>query len=767
MSKSMLVNVTAEEENRVAIVENGVLDIFEIETLSRENLKGNIFKAIVEGVNPALEAAFVNYGGERAGFLPLDEVNFKFYPSRNGGAGGKGRGARITRHLEKGMEVLVQVIRDSFGNKPPTLSTYYSLPGRYLVLMPGADAAGISRKIEDEEHRDRLRRILDGLTIPEGFGVIVRTAGIEVSPAELQADLEALLELWRNIERAGQNARAPSLVFQERDLVLRTIRDYFTSDIEEVLIDDEAAYHRARKFFEAHMPDKAGLVKLYTGDKPIFSKHNLEDQIERIYKRVVQLKSGGSISIDQAEALTAIDVNSARSVRSANSEDTAARTNLEAAEEIARQLRLRDIGGLIVIDFIDMESSKHIRQVERAFADAMSRDKARYDVTRISKLGLMEVSRQRIKSTKASSSFMECPTCGGDGTVRTPEAAARAAFRKIQARIARGDIADVKVYLPPEAGIYLLNQKRDDLARLEARQKAHVEVVLEARMKPHQFEIEEVRREQTEAAPIVTADTVDQALAAGTLVPAVRAAEAPETPAAVAADAATAGVKKRGRRRRRRRRGHGPEIAAPAEGSAAPAEPVPAATWPRTAPPAPEGSGAPAESATGADEDAPVFSEGPETDETSSAGPREAAGLSAGASLPRVADLPLAGPAPAGQHRRRRRRRRHRGRGGRDPHQEASPGSPRPSGRPALQVSEGSRQHAPAGGGNGSTDERARGSPAWLETPSPAAPPQAPPARAADGGRDTGAAARSSEPGPATGDDDKPRRRWWRRALRG
>jgi len=291
MSKSMLVNVTAEEEHRVAIVENGILDVFEIEALSREHLKGNIFKAVVEGVNPALEAAFVNYGGDRAGFLPLDEVNFKLYPSRGEGAG-KGRGARIARHLEKGMEVLVQVVRDSYANKPPTFSTYYSLPGRYLVLMPGADAAGISRKIEDEDQRGRLRRILDDLTVPEGFGVIVRTAGMETSPRDLQIDLEALLELWRSIEKASQQIKPPALIFQERDLVIRTIRDYFTSDIEEVLIDDEPTYRRARKYFEAHMPDLLQVVSLYTGDKPIFTKHNLEEQIERIFKRVVQLKSG-------------------------------------------------------------------------------------------------------------------------------------------------------------------------------------------------------------------------------------------------------------------------------------------------------------------------------------------------------------------------------------------------------------------------------------------------------------------------------------------
>ncbi|HXH27560.1 MAG TPA: Rne/Rng family ribonuclease, partial [Candidatus Polarisedimenticolia bacterium] len=507
-----LVNVTAEEEHRVAIVDNGVLDVFEIETLSREHLKGDIFKAVVEGVNAALEAAFVNYGGGRAGFLPLDEVNFKLYPSRGGGTG-KGRGSRINRHLEKGMEVLVQVIRDSFANKPPTFSTYYSLPGRYLVLMPGADASGISRKIEDEDHRGRLRKLLSELQVPEGYGVIIRTAGMETTPVELQADLEALVELWRTIERASTQVKAPSLIYQERDLVIRTIRDYFTSDIEEVLIDDDPTYQRSRKFFETHMPDKAGLVKLYTGDKPIFSKHNLEEQIERIYKRVVQLKSGGSISIDQTEALTAIDVNSARSVRGASSEDTATRTNLEAAEEIARQLRLRDIGGLIVIDFIDMESSRHARQVERCFSEAMGRDKARYDVTRISKLGLMEVSRQRIKATKASSSFMECPTCSGDGTVRTPESAARVAFRKIQARVARGDLSEAQVFLPPEVAVHMLNHKRDDLQRLEQRHKVWIEVLPEPRLKAHQFEIEEVKKDEAEITPIVTADTVESALA--------------------------------------------------------------------------------------------------------------------------------------------------------------------------------------------------------------------------------------------------------------
>jgi len=758
MSKSMLVNVAAEEEYRVAVVVDGVLDLFEIETLSRENIKGNIFKAIVEGVNPALEAAFVNYGGERAAFLPLDEINFKIYPSRNEGAAGKGRGSRITRHLEKGMELLVQVIRDSYANKPPTLSTYYSLPGRYLVLMPGADAAGISRKIEDEEQRGRLRRILEGLTIPEGFGVIVRTAGMETSPRDLQADLDSLLELWRNIQNASQEARAPSLIYQERDLVIRTARDHFTSDIGEVLIDDEPTWKRLRRFFEAHMPEKAELVKLYTGDKPIFSRHNVEDQIEQIYKRVVQLKSGGSISIDRTEALTAIDVNSARSVRGGSSEETATRTNLEAAEEIARQIRLRDIGGLIVIDFIDMESSRHIRQVERAFAGAMSRDKARWDVTRISKLGLMEVSRQRLKSTKSESSFAKCPICSGDGMVRTPESAARAAYRKIQARVARGGVAGATVYLAPQVALYLLNHKRDDLARLETRYGLSLEVVPQEPMKVDQFEIEEIRREEPEVTPMVTADAVDEAMAGGTFTPpplqpplvVVEPAREGRTgrepregrmpregrPAREARDDREAGA---GRGRRRRRRGRGGQAPGVSPGGASPAA-------------TPSESSAP----EFASADLPLFVEGPDS-APGETGPESA----------RSAAEP--GPSTQeGDQQGRRRRRRRRGRGRHRDQEAATAGqstaAPAPRGR-----EERPRFHEPHSGRHGG--------PAAV---TPTAPRLAEPA-SADGGpfgrrneertAPVAPLAESHGSQPSTGESadpasDRPKRRWWRRAFK-
>jgi ribonuclease E len=754
MSKQMLVNVTAEEENRVAIVDNGTLDAFEIETLSRENLKGNIYKVTVEGLNPALEAAFVNYGGERAGFLPLDELNFKIFPAREGG--GKGRAARITRHLDKGMELMVQVVRDAFGNKPPTMSTYYSLPGRYLVLMPGADAGGISRKIENADERGRLRSILDSLTIPAGFGVIVRTAGMETKPRDLQADLESLVELWRTIEAGGQNVHAPALIYQERDLVIRTIRDYFTSDIEEILIDDDPTYRRAVKFFEAHMPDKVDLVRLYTGDRPIFSKHNVEDQIERIYKRVVQLKSGGSISIDQTEALTAVDVNSARSTRSAGSEETAARTNMEAAEEIARQLRLRDIGGLIVVDFIDMDSPKHRRQVERAFGQAMARDKARYDITRISKLGLLEVSRQRIKATKASSSFMSCPTCAGDGSIRTPEAAARAAYRKIQARVIRGDTSEVKVFLPPDVAMHLLNAKRDDLVRLESRYKVQVTVVPEERLKASQFEIEEIRREESEVAPVVTAETVDRAMAEGTIPPVIRPVEPPPEPIAVPPPsaegrAAAVGEGPRRRRRRRGRRGRGdrpgPDQAAGPGGVTEGRRPAPA------------GGHQDETIAAAGGEERPVFSEGPE-DEVDGPGEELSGPPDTRGRDPQPTGAETAGgrpgDGPGGRRRRRRRRRR----------------GPRPVAEGGIPAGAVHRHgaHRVTGTGPGPSGN---GSPAGPEPPPPAAWAEAPPLPPETHDRSWSAPGPDSsethapDPGGAAPDDaTKPRRRWWRRPFR-
>jgi ribonuclease E len=494
MSKVMLINVTHAEESRVAIVENGVLDTFEIETLNRESIKGNIYNGVVEGINTTLNAAFVRYGNDRPGFLPMDEINFKNVPLLRGRED-TGHRHHIRDRLERGQKLLVQVIKDGFSTKPASLSTYYSLAGRYLVLMPGSDSSGISRKIEDGEQRERLRKIVEDLKVPDGFGVIVRTAGFDVSRTELHRDLKYQLKLWDNILKTSGSQGHPSMVYQERDLVLRTIRDYFTQDISEIHIDSKEMYEKARLFFQEVMPAKKRILKLYTEDRPIFTRYNLEEQIETIYKRRVTLKSGGEIVIDGTEALTAIDVNSSKSKRESNIEDLATATNLEAAEEIARQLRIRDIGGLIVIDFIDMRSQKNIREVERALKEAMRRDKAKYDITRISKLGLLEISRQRLKSEKAAGSYVACPTCGGHGLVRTTESAALAVLRKIHARVPRGDLAAMKVSLPPDVAIYLLNNKREDLAGLEHRYKTRISIAPVPTLRPHQSDIELTSRE--------------------------------------------------------------------------------------------------------------------------------------------------------------------------------------------------------------------------------------------------------------------------------
>ena len=400
MSKTMLVNVRHVEESRVAILEDGVLEAYEIETVNRSSIKGNIYNAVVESVHPSLEAAFLKIGPDLKGFLPLDEVNFKLLPAR----AERGRGGRISQHLHQGQKLMVQVVREPFAGKPPSVSTYFSLPGRALVLMPGVDSAGVSRKIADGKQRDRLKQIIDELNPPEGFGLIVRTAGVGQTKTELQRDLKYLLRLWESVQKASMGSTFPGLVYRERDLVIRTIRDYFTPDIREVWIDSEETYERALEFVKDVMPTKAKIIRHYTGQRPLFNKYNLEEQIESIYKRRVQLPSGGEIVIDGTEALTAIDVNSARSSRSGDAEENVTQTNLEAATEISRQLRLRDLGGLVVIDFIDMYQMRNKKKVEKRMKEAMKGDKAKHDITPISRLGLMEIARQRIKGEKMAAS---------------------------------------------------------------------------------------------------------------------------------------------------------------------------------------------------------------------------------------------------------------------------------------------------------------------------------------------------------------------------
>lgn len=497
MSKLMLINVTHAEESRVGIVTNGVLTAFEIESFSREHLKGNIYRGVVHRIHPALEAAFVDIGAERDAFLPLDEICFRNLanqPERGEGAtNGNGEGrrqVRIQEVLKPGDEILVQIVKEEFATKPPTLSTFYSLPGRYLVLLPGSEDAGISRRIEGDD-RQRIRDLIDELNPPEGYGIIVRTAaGLDYGARELQRDLTYLLRLWDSIRQTAGTRRAPALVYREHDLVLRNIRDYFTPDVDEIWVDNEEVYERAREFLREVMPGKEEVLRLYNGDKPIFSQFDVESQIESIYKRRVGLRSGGSIVIDGTEALTAIDVNSGRSTRGSSQEETAFRTNREAALEIARQLRLRDVGGLIVIDFIDMRNPQHIAEVERTLRQAMHEDKARHEVARISQFGLLEVSRQRLRPAAAATSYLACPMCEGYGLVRTTESAALVGLRKIHNRIAKGDVASMRAVFPQDVGLYLLNQKRDDLALLERRYATRIQVAFSENLMPHQFESE-------------------------------------------------------------------------------------------------------------------------------------------------------------------------------------------------------------------------------------------------------------------------------------
>jgi ribonuclease E len=572
MQKVMLINVTHVEESRVAILEDGVLAAYEIETTNRSNIIGNIYNVVVENVLTSIEASFVKLGSDLKGFLPLDEVNFKLLPSRGDGRG-KGK---IIQHLHSGQKLMAQVVRAPFSGKPPTITTYFSLPGRYLVLMPGVDAAGISRKIEDAKQRERLKKIAGELNPPEGFGLIVRTAGVGRTKTELQRDLRYLLRLWESIQRASTHTEFPGLVYQERDLVIRTIRDYFTPDIEEVWIDSEETYERALAFVRDVMPSRAKTVKLYTGDRPLFNKFNLEDQIESIYRRRVTLPSGGEIVIDGTEAMTAIDVNTARSARKGDAEETVCQVNLEAAAEVTRQLRLRDVGGLVVIDFIDMASSRNKMKVEKAVREGLKADKARYDVTRISKLGLMELARQRLKGEKMSASYTTCPTCDGHGLVRTVETAALAALRKLQTRSLRSDIGRIRMFLPPEVAHWTLNNKREELLQMERRQDQRIAVEPREKLLMHEVEFETFPREQVETPPAMVgpdrpAPPVPPDLA-DVPGPRERAAPAPESPAPPVEkpdEAVDSGAppKKRRRRKRRRRGGQAGQESGSANGA--------------------------------------------------------------------------------------------------------------------------------------------------------------------------------------------------------
>ncbi|MCD5362204.1 Rne/Rng family ribonuclease [Chromobacterium aquaticum] len=487
--KRMLFNATQAEELRVAIVDGQKLVDLDIETVGKEQRKGNIYKGVITRIEPSLEACFVDYGTERHGFLPFKEVSRSYFQGYDGGR------PRIQDVLREGMEVIVQVEKDERGNKGAALTTYISLAGRYLVLMPNNPrGGGVSRRIEGEE-RQELKDLLSQLEVPHGMSLIARTAGIGRNLEELQWDLGYLMQLWRAIEGAAGAQNAPFLILQEGSLVIRAIRDYFHPDIGEVLIDTEEIYDQARQFMSHVMPNMLSRVKLYKDHVPLFSRFQIEHQIETAFARSVQLPSGGAIVIDHTEALVSIDVNSARATKGADIEETAVKTNLEAAEEIARQLRLRDLGGLVVIDFIDMESAKNQRDVENRLRDVLKHDRARVQMGKLSRFGLLELSRQRLQPSLGETSHETCPRCHGIGFIRGTESSALHILRIIQEEAMKENTGAVHAQVPVDVATFLLNEKRSEIHSIEERLDVDVVLIPNIHLETPHYKIVRVRHD--------------------------------------------------------------------------------------------------------------------------------------------------------------------------------------------------------------------------------------------------------------------------------
>ncbi len=492
--KRMLVNATQEEELRVALVDGQKLFDLSIEIPSREQKKANIYKGRISRVEPSLEACFVDYGAARHGFLPLKEVTRDYF--RQSPQGGR---LNIRELLAEGQELMVQVEKEERGNKGAALTTFISLAGRFLVLMPNNPrAGGVSRRIEGEE-RDQMREVMGQLRIPEGMGAIVRTAGVGRSVEELQWDLDNLKTQWDQIVAAAEGRSAPFLVYRESDAVTRALRDYLSDDIAEVLVDDTAAFEKAQEYMQRFMPaDAQRRLKRYADDVPLFTRYQIESQIESAYAHKVNLPSGGSIVIDYTEALVSIDINSARATKGSDIETTALNTNLEAAEEVARQLRIRDIGGLIVIDFIDMESSKNQREVEDRLRDAMRMDRARIQIGKLSRFGLLEMSRQRLRPSLGESSHIVCPRCLGIGSIRSVESMALAVLRLIGEELRKDRTAKVITQLPVDVATFLFNEKREWLRTLESKAEAELIIVPNPHIQTPEYSIKRVRDDEIE-----------------------------------------------------------------------------------------------------------------------------------------------------------------------------------------------------------------------------------------------------------------------------
>ncbi|XOV88735.1 MAG: ribonuclease E [Pseudomonadota bacterium] len=509
--KRMLINATHDEELRVALVDGQKLFDLDIEGRAREQKKSNIYKARVTRVEPSLEAAFVDFGSTRHGFLPLKEIAREYFTGSASKQNGK---VNIKDVLKEGTEMIIQVEKEERGNKGAALTTFCSLAGRYLVLMPNNPrAGGISRRIDGDD-RDELKDAMSQLEIPEDMGVIVRTAGVGRSAEELQWDLNYLVTLAETINKAAAERPAPFLIYQESDVIIRAIRDYLRDDIGEILIDTKEAYEQAIQFVSQVMPQYASRVKLYESDVPLFNRYQIENQIESAFQREVRLPSGGSIVIDQTEALVSIDINSARATRGADIEETALNTNLEAADEICRQLRLRDIGGLIVIDFIDMSAAKNQRQVENRMRDALQVDRARVQIGRISRFGLLEMSRQRLRQSLVESSGIVCPRCNGLGSIRDVESCALAVMRLIEEEALKESSSEIRAFLPVPVASFLLNEKRIPLCEIESHNKVRVVIIPSPELETPHYRVERIKAtddDEVEASYELTAEVEPEA----------------------------------------------------------------------------------------------------------------------------------------------------------------------------------------------------------------------------------------------------------------
>ncbi len=478
MSIKILINAVDSEECRIAKVKESKLEEFHVESAAREIIRGNIYKGIITRVEPSLQAAFIDFGGERHGFLQKHEIHSDYFldhPAKE----------RSIKHIiKRGQNLMVQVVKDPFMRKGAMLTTFISLPGRHIVLMPGSKSHGISRKIEDETERNRLKEIIGKLSLPQGFGIIIRTAGMNCTKTAIANDLKYLLKLWKTIKQKGIDETSPATLYKERSLAVRSIRDYFTPDVNEILIDDETVYKEIKNFINIISHKHNKIVKLHKSDKPIFTKFQLESQIESIYNNRVLLKSGGSIVIEQTEALVAIDVNSGKATQKEGIEQTALLTNIEAAEEISRQLQLRDLGGLIVLDFIDMRNPKHRTEVEKKMRTFAKADKAKIKIGKISKFGLMEMSRQRIRPSIDFGSHIVCKYCKGKGLTPSIETLGLAFLRKLKLETLKSDVKKITGTIPIEVADYILNQKRKDIVDLEVRHNISINIIGEVDLIP-------------------------------------------------------------------------------------------------------------------------------------------------------------------------------------------------------------------------------------------------------------------------------------------